>query len=119
MRISLIFRVIPLLTLTLLAAGGCKSAYVEADIVNATPAAVTLVELDYPSASFGTQAVGAGTTYHYRFKILGDGATKILWTDAEHHDHSVTGPVLKEGQQGSITVTITGASAQWNTRLQP
>jgi hypothetical protein len=98
---------------------GCRSAYVEADVVNATGTQVTLVELDYPSASFGTEALAAGQTYHYRFKILGSGGTKILWTDAAHHDHSVAGPALREGQQGSLTVTIRAGSALWASHLAP
>jgi hypothetical protein len=96
---------------------GCRSAYVEADIVNGTANSVSLVELDYPSASFGTGALAAGQTFHYRFKILGSGATKILWTDAAHHDHSVAGPTLQEGQQGSLTVTIRGDKVDWASHL--
>ena len=103
----------------LLGIGGCKSAYVEADVVNATGAAVSLVEVDYPSASFGVESLPAGAKYHYRFKILGDGATKILWTDAARKEHTVGGPVLKEGQQGGLTVTIGGNTAEWKTALQP
>jgi hypothetical protein len=103
----------------LLGLGGCKSAYVEAKVVNATGAPVSLVEVDYPSASFGVELLAAGATYHYRFKILGDGPTKILWTDAARKEHTVSGPVLKEGQQGGLTVTIGSDTAEWKTALQP
>jgi len=98
---------------------GCHSHYVEADVKNATGAAVSLVEVDYPSASFGTESLAAGAVYHYRFKILGDGATKVLWTDAAHRDHSVGGPVLKEGQEGTLVVTIEGETAVWKRTLRP
>jgi len=98
---------------------GCHSAFVEADVKNGTGTAVSLVEVDYPSASFGTESLAAGATYHYRFKILGSGATKVLWTDAAHHDHSVGGPVLNEGQEGSLVVTIVGEKAVWETKLRP
>ena len=103
----------------LLGIGGCKSAYIEASVVNATGAPVSLVEVDYPSASFGVESLAAGATYHYRFKILGSGATKILWTDATRKEHTVGGPALKEGQQGGLTVTIGGDTATWQTALQP
>jgi hypothetical protein len=119
MRFAATPRLIPLFIFATLLLGGCKSPYVEADVVNATAAPVTLVELDYPSASFGTGTLAAGATYHYRFKILGSGPTKVLWTDAEHHDHSVTGPSLREGQEGMLKATLTGGTAQWFTRLQP
>ena len=103
----------------LAAATGCHSAYVSADITNTTPTPITLVELDYPSASFGTGTLGPGATYHYRFKILGSGPTKILWTDATRHDHTVAGPHLNEGQEGSLTVAITPTTATFSSNLKP
>jgi UDP-3-O-[3-hydroxymyristoyl] glucosamine N-acyltransferase len=108
-----------LVLLLLLGASGCHSHYVEADVVNASAQPIPLVEVDYPSASFGTQALAAGATYHYRFKILGDGPTKVLWTDAQHQDHTVAGPSLNEGQEGSLTVTISPTGATWDTHLKP
>jgi serine acetyltransferase len=98
---------------------GCHSHYVQAEVVNASGAAVSLVEVDYPSASFGTESLAAGAAYPYRFKILGSGATKVLWTDAKHQEHSVAGPVLQEGQEGSLVVRIEGEKAVWETKLKP
>jgi hypothetical protein len=97
---------------------GCHAHYVEADIKNNSGAPVSLVELDYPSASFGSDSLASGASYHYRFKILGSGPAKVLWTDAQHHDHSVSGPSLQEGQEGTMTVTITAATATWQTNLR-
>jgi UDP-3-O-[3-hydroxymyristoyl] glucosamine N-acyltransferase len=98
---------------------GCHSKFVEADVVNRSGMAVSLVEVDYPSASFGTDAIAAGAKYHYRFKILGDGPTKVIWTDEKQKEHTVAGPDLKEGQEGKLTVTIDGNSAAWSTNLRP
>ena len=92
---------------------GCHSRYIEADVKNESGAAVSLVEVDYPSASFGKEALADGAVYHYKFKILGDGPTKILWTDAKRQDHSVGGPSLQEGQEGTLTITITETAAVW------
>jgi hypothetical protein len=92
---------------------------VAAEVVNASGAAVSLVEVDYPSASFGTESLAAGAVYPYRFKILGSGKTKVLWTDANHVEHSVAGPVLQEGQEGSLRVTIVGETALWEMHLKP
>jgi hypothetical protein len=115
MRIFAAFGTVVVLLGTL----GCHSHYVEADVVNASGAAVTLVEVDYPSASFGVESLGAGATYHYRFKILGDGTAKVMWTDAARKEHTVGGPVLKEGQEGGLTVSIEGGTAVWTTALRP
>ena len=105
--------------MVLVGVSGCHSAYVEADIKNATASPVKLVEVDYPSASFGKEVLAAGETYHYRFKILGNGDTRVLWTDATQHEHSVKGPALREGQEGPLVVTIGDDTAQWSLHLTP
>ena len=105
-------------TLALAALTGCHSHYVSIDIHNTTAAPITLVEVDYPSASFGVDTLAAGATYHYRFKILGDGSAKILWTDAAQHQHTVPGPSLSEGQEGTLTATITPTTATWQSNLR-
>jgi hypothetical protein len=99
--------------------GGCKSPYVNATVKNDTGAAVTLVEVDYPSASFGRESLAAGAVYPYRFKILGSGATKVSWTDAGRKEHNSAGPDLHEGQQGQLTITLTPTTAQWSEQLTP
>jgi hypothetical protein len=103
--------------LALLACSGCASKYVQASVRNQTSGAVTLVEVDYPSASFGTETLAASAEYNYRFKILGSGPTKVLWTDASHKQHEVAGPKLEEGQQGTLVVTLTQTDASWDTKL--
>jgi len=105
-------------TLTLLALSGCASKYVQVAVRNQTGGSITLVEVDYPSASFGKETLGAGAEYDYRFKILGDGPTKVLWTDAERKQHEVAGPKLEEGQQGTLTVTLTPVTAIWDAQLR-
>lgn len=97
--------------------GGCKSPYVNATVKNDTGAAVRLVEVDYPSASFGRESLAAGAVYPYRFKILGSGATKVSWTDAERKPHTSDGPQLHEGQQGQLEITLTPTGAQWSPQL--
>ena len=101
---------------------GCHAHYVSMDVHNATSQPVSLVEVDYPSASFGMDTLAAGADYHYRFKIIGDGPTKLLWTDANRHNHTANGPSLREGQEGTLTATIhdaTNAStAVWQSNLR-
>ena len=104
--------------LMLTALSGCASKYVQATLRNQTGGAVTLVEVDYPSASFGTEILLAGTQFNYRFKILGSGPTKILWTDADQKQHAADGPKLHEGQQGTLTVTLTQSGAAWDAELK-
>lgn len=96
-----------------LLSSGCHSRYIEAAITNHTSRVIVLLEVDYPSASFGTQNLAPGATFRYRFKVLGSGATKLLYTDAARHDFSSSGPMLKEGDEGRLTIDLTEASPQW------
>src|ERR1039458_9151753 len=104
---------------------GCHSATIAATISNHTSAPLSLIELDYPSASFGTQTLAPGQDFHYRFKIIGSGATTILWTDAAHQDHRSSGPTLRDGDDGKLTITFNpgasptspGANPTWNLEL--
>jgi hypothetical protein len=98
---------------------GCRSPYIEATVHNATGGPVTVLEVDYPSASFGKELLPAGADFHYRFKIQGSGPTKVLWTDAARHDHTVAGPSLSEGEEGRLLVTLTPASATWDAKILP
>ncbi len=109
----------PIFTLAALAAlTGCHSHYVSMDVRNSTTQPLSVLEVDYPSASFGVDTLAAGADYHYRFKILGDGPTKISWTDAAQRTHTATGPTLTEGQEGTLTVIIDGANATWQPNLR-
>lgn len=95
---------------------GCHSAYIEAVVINQTDAPLALVEVDYPSASFGTEDLKPGARYDYRFKILGSGPTKLLWTDSHHRDHTAVGPSLHEGQEGRLVITLAASGPLWDTQ---
>ena len=101
------------LLLMLPAMAGCHSAYVEAVIQNRTSGPISLVEVDYPSASFGTQDLQANADFHYRFKVLGSGDTKVIWTDALHQEHTLGGPALHEGDEGNLSVTFGPGGPVW------
>ena len=99
---------------------GCHSAFIVATISNRTTEPLSLIEVDYPSASFGTQTLAPGQDFHYRFKVLGDGPTTMLWTDAEHRDHKSTGPALREDDEGALTIVFdSDVNATWNLKLIP
>jgi hypothetical protein len=109
---------LPLALVVALLSSGCHSAFIEATISNQTTEPLSLVEVDYPSASFGTQTLMPGQVFHYRFKILGSGPTTLLWTDAEHHDHKNSGPLLHEGQEGAMRIAFAeGSAPAWSLQL--
>jgi hypothetical protein len=101
-----------------LALTGCHSALIDATISNRTTQPLSLIEVDYPSASFGTQTLVPGQDFHYRFKVLGNGPTTLLWTDAAHHDRKLSGPALREGDEGKLAVTFNpNADPKWALQL--
>ena len=107
----------PLYTLALFsgfaALTGCHSPYVAATVSNRTAQPLKLIEVDYPSASFGTENLAPGGDFHYRFKVLGSGNMKLLYTDATHKDYKADGPLLHEGAEGPLLISITPAGVTW------
>ncbi len=99
----------------LLSFAGCHSAFVEATVSNRTATLIPLIEIDYPSASFGTENLAPGKDFHYRFKVLGTGAMKVIYTDATGHEKTMSGPVLKEGDEGPLTLSFTPDGLHWQT----
>jgi hypothetical protein len=85
---------------------GCHSTFVQTTIVNHSGAPLRLVEVDYPSASFGTTNLNNAAEYHYRFKIQGSGTVKLDFVDSAGKPHHAVGPELDEGQEGTLLVTI-------------
>lgn len=96
---------------------GCHSAFIRATVVNHTNQPIRLFELDYPSASFGGGELAPGATFRYRFKVIGDGTTKLAWTDAAEHEHTAKGPTLQEGEEGALNVLIEPTGPVWNVNL--
>jgi hypothetical protein len=99
--------------LILIATTGCHSPYVITTVSNRTVQPIELLEVDYPSASFGTQNLAPGADFHYRFKVLGSGNMRVLYTDSAHQDHKADGPFLKEGAEGPLTIVLTDTGVLW------
>jgi hypothetical protein len=96
----------------------CRSAFVETTVENDAPAPVHLIEVDYPSASFGMQTLGARSAYHYHFKIQGSGPITITFVDNAGKPHTATGPTLTQGQQGTLKITLDeGGGVSWGASL--
>jgi hypothetical protein len=105
-------RTLALLT-CLIAFAGCHSPYVAATVSNRTSQPIDLLEVDYPSASFGTQSLAPGADFHYRFKVLGSGNMTLTYTTTTFHDKKSEGPFLKEGDEGPLQITIAPDGVHW------
>lgn len=90
----------------LIVLGGCKSAHVDVTVENRTGAPVRLLEVDYPNASFGADTLAADATMHYRIQVQGDGPVKVLYTAPDQKQPQMTGPELKQNQQGKLLIVL-------------
>ena len=94
------------LAATLFIATACHSYHIDTTIENRTGADIQLLEVDYPSASFGADRIASGAVYHYRFQVNGSGPLKITYTGAEGKQVQINGPTLVERQQGQLKIVL-------------
>ena len=99
---------------------GCRAKLVEVRVVNSGTTDLHNVEVDYPSASFGISSLAPGATYIYRIQLQDAGRMKVEFSDSKEQPHSGKGPYVKEGQQGTLTVTLDQSGKnQWTPHLHP
>ena len=99
-------------------ATGCHSYHVETTVENRTGGAIQLLEVDYPSASFGANTLAAGAEYHYRIQLRGSGPIKVQYTGSDGRQTQVEGPTLFELQEGRIEIALLpGGKAEFHPQL--
>jgi len=96
---------------------GCHSANINATVSNHTAKPISLIQVEYPSASFGTQSLAPGQNLKYRFKVLGSGQVQITFTDTAESEHKSAGPTLNEGSEGTLAIVVTDSGVQWQPAL--
>jgi len=109
MRLTRVATVLFAAVILALCLGGltaCNSYHIEATILNHTGGTISLLEVDYPSASFGVDTIPADGTYHYRLQTRDSGPVKVQYTGANGKQIQVTGPKLYEKQEGSIEIVL-------------
>ena len=99
---------------------GCHSYHIDATIQNRTGAPIQLLEVDYPSASFGADSLASGADFNYRFQVRGSGPLKLSYTAANGQTVQISGPNLVEGQQGNLVIVLNpGIKAEFRPQLTP
>jgi hypothetical protein len=114
-------RTIGLLGVTvLMAATACHSYHVDATVENRTGAPVQLLEVDYPSASFGADTLAAGQVFHYRIQLRGSGPLKVQYTGADGRQAQIDGPTVVERQEGTLEIVLLpGGKVEFHPHLTP
>ena len=64
------------------------------------------LEVDYPNASFGRDAVPSGASFNYPPKLIGSGPVKVTFNDAMGKSHTATGPVVQDGMRKDLVISI-------------
>lgn len=104
----------------LMAAAGCHSYHVETTVQNRTGEAIQLLEVDYPSASFGANSLAAGAVVHYRIQLQGSGPLKVQYTAGNGRPAQIDGPSVAERQQGRLEIVLLpGGKAEFHPELTP
>jgi hypothetical protein len=103
---------------------GCHSSHVEATVENRTGAAIQLLEVDYPSASFGANSLAAGSVLHERIQLRGSGPVKVQYMTGEGSQTprqlQMDGPTLAEGQEGRLEIVLLPeGKAEFHPELRP
>ena len=97
---------------------GCHSAHVEVAVENRTGSPIRLLEVDYPSASFGSDTLGADATFHYRIQVQGNGPVKVQYTAGNGQQPQVSGPTLAERQEGTLEIVLLpGGKAEFHPHM--
>ena len=98
----------------------CHSYHIDATIENRTGAPIQLLEVDYPSATFGADSLAADASFHYRFQVRGSGQLKVSYTAANGQTVQISGPTLAERQQGTLDIVLeSGGKAEFHPQLIP
>jgi len=93
----------------LLAVAGCrgyKSNWIDADVENQTGKPVHELEVDYPTASFGINALAPGGAMHYRIQIRGSGPVKVTYTFEDGKMAHAQGLNLTEQEHGHLIIRL-------------
>jgi len=101
----------------------CHSYHVDTTVENRTGTPIQLLEVDYPSASFGADSLAAGAIFHYRIQLRGSGPLKVQYSPGRGHSAQtiqIDGPTLAERQQGQLQIVLLpGGKAEFHPRLTP
>jgi hypothetical protein len=106
------------LATAMICVAACHSYHIETTVENRTGGAIRLLEVDYPSASFGANSLAAGEVFRYRIQVSGSGTLKVQYTANDGRQVQIEGPALAERQEGRIEIVLQpGGKAEFHPQL--
>jgi hypothetical protein len=104
----------------ILGINACHSYHIDVSIKNSTGGPISLLEVDYPSASFGAGGLAQNANFHYRIQTRGSAPLKIQYTATNGRPVQISGPTLYEGQEGKIEIALLAdGKAEFQPKLNP
>lgn len=104
----------------LLMAASCRTYVVNVTVVNHTCGVVNLLEVDYPSASFGVDKLAAGGEFHYHLQLQNSGPVTVQYTEGVKQQYKSTGPTVHENQHGDLEIILNpGGKTEFHPQLTP
>ena len=102
------------------ALSACHSYHIDVTVRNNTGGPISLLEVDYPIASFGADALAAGADFNHRIQTRGSAPIKVQYTAANGKQIQATGPTHYERQEGHIDVVLLpDGKAEFHPSLNP
>jgi hypothetical protein len=96
----------------------CHSYHIDVTVENRTGGAIQLLEVTYPSASFGAGSLAAGERFNYRVQLRGNGPLKLQYTGRDGQQMQIEGPGLAEPQEGRLEIVLLpGGKADFHPQL--
>jgi hypothetical protein len=87
-------------------------------VENKTGGSVRLLQVDYPSASFGANTLTSGEILHYRIQLRGNGPLRVQYTGESGRQKQIDGPTLAEPQEGQLDIVLLpDGKAEFHPRL--
>jgi hypothetical protein len=109
-----------ILSTVLFSLAACHSYHVDTTVENRTGGAIQLLEVEYPSASFGADSLASGSFLNYRIQLRGSGPLKVQYTGSDGRQRQIDGPVLVEHQEGQLAIVLLpGGRAEFHPQLTP
>jgi hypothetical protein len=90
---------------------GCRARVVKISVINTSAQPIRTIIVDYPNATFGKDTLAPGESYFSLIKPVDHGPIKVRFTDAQGGSHVYESISLQQGDDGSVNIKLTQASA--------
>ncbi|HMC32467.1 MAG TPA: hypothetical protein VKL99_16645 [Candidatus Angelobacter sp.] len=90
---------------------GCRAHMVTIRLINTSIEPLSIIIVDYPSATFGKDKLVPGETFSSPVKLTETGPLKVQFTDAKGANHTYIGPIVHQNAEGSIEIKLDQNSA--------